>query len=580
MILFTYRFRSGGTPPIRQIVRKGEKAFDQTTKVMRKGPFPIAEEILTTLETFKNQDVILYVAPGAIVRPPLSLLQGSYDVAARVQSIGDRPVGARPFSGVGKVLLDTLAFRNSPAAIRTLRRWADRLAASTVDPSVALAIALRETKAALLHLPEAYCWRESEDRPGRPAEIVAIDHSGGMPEPVSVPDAPLSTPKESVPETPGYCLGPGVLWSGHFGSYASYGKINREVLFRVANSLSVKIDSGTPEACLIDESTWARVQAHRSTLVSPRAPFLRYFGPDFRPPSGVHKTVWTMIETANRVHPDMVRLVNKNYDRLWVPTTWNAETFRSSGVRVPIEVIPLGINPLIYRSQKRGKLPPCRLVSTKRRGTVGVPSDFIFLSVGLISPRKGFEVVADALEMAFPSGRGIDFVIATTHASKGWDRWIRKHFWGRKIRVWLLEGRFAEHEMAAIYAASDVYVSASIGEGWGLGGMEAAAVGLPVVVPNNSSHPDVYGPNVWMFDPDGIARCPEVESVSPWYVGMEFSSFGERSRKSLAGILKHLKSNRSSAEVERRVELLCQRSIGMTWDVTADRVVRGLLEVQ
>lgn len=546
----------------------------------------IVDKILERMKTYKQVDRFLYVAPGALVRPPLPELDRSgWDVAAHVESIGTRPEAPGPFSGIGKVKTSTLAFMRTIRTMRLLERWAGRAETQpAVDPAVSLAISLAEIQdVRFLHLPIEYAWVESEHRPLHRSMTSLVEHGFVLPvthvPAVSGEKVVVATSPDPTSQNPSlFVRPPEVLWNGHLYSYASYGKINREILLRVANSVVVRLDTTNAEPVLVDEYTRSRIDAYKSTLVGERAPFLRFFGPDFRPVRKGEKICWTMMETAGRVHADMAKQVNESYDQLWAPTAWNAETFRAGGVKVPISVVPLGVDPLIYKPGKRMKLPLCRLVSTGKRGLVASPSGFVFLSVGLISPRKGFDVVADALEGTFPRRADIDLVLATTHAPSGWELWLRENFYKRKIRVWMLEGRFAEHEMARIYLGADAYVSASLGEGWNLTAQEAAAVGLPVVVPRNSAHPDVFGDAAFMFDPDGTAPCPEVAPVSPWYVGMEFSKFGSKSKKELGEILKAV--HRGGPGILERTQQVRKRATSMTWDVAAAQVVQRLIDVQ
>jgi len=571
MIVVTFR---GAPPPLLGRVR------DITVGPHVRGPSVCAAMVDAFGRFTIEKDVFLFVAPGgrihsARVWPVVG--QTNWDVAAYVERIGALPKCPGPFSGIGSVHLYTLLIRPTAAGRRVLARWAERSAVRPGNEDVELAIALVETRAAFLQLPRTWVWRESEHRAHEPSAEPVVEFQ-------STPSTPMtSIPPTSVPievqKSELHRRQPEVLWNGHFYSYASYGKINREVLLRVANSVVVKTDTENVEPILVDEYTRARMDAHKGTLIDPRAPFLRFFGPDFRPPVGRHRICWTMMETAGRVHPDMAKQVNQSYDELWVPTRWNAGTFKAGGVRVPIHVVPLGVDPAVYRPQRRRKLPLCRLVSTSKRGAVASPSGFVFLSVGLMSPRKGFDVVADALEIAFRRTDDVDLVLATTHASQGWDLWVREKFAKRKVRVWLLEGRFTEHEMSEIYAGADAYVSASIGEGWNLCAQEAAACGLPIVVPANSAHPDVFGEDDFtLFPSDGLATCPEVEPVSPWYVGMAFSKFGSTSKHALADRLKTLHGG--GRPVREQARRLRARAVGMTWDLAAADVVRRLLKVQ
>ncbi|PJE69360.1 glycosyl transferase family 1, partial [Candidatus Shapirobacteria bacterium CG10_big_fil_rev_8_21_14_0_10_38_14] len=53
----------------------------------------------------------------------------------------------------------------------------------------------------------------------------------------------------------------------------------------------------------------------------------------------------------------------------------------------------------------------------------------------------------------------------------------------------------------ALYQQAEAFVFPSLLEGFGLPGVEAMAVGLPVLASNSSCLPEVYGPAAIYFDP-------------------------------------------------------------------------------
>lgn len=372
-----------------------------------------------------------------------------------------------------------------------------------------------------------------------------------------------------------------VVWSGHFTDYSGYAKANREILFRVANVLRVNLlTTGLEEGLIqVDRHTRNRVEAHRNVRVHEKAPFLRFFGPDYAPKVGGYKIVWTMMETMLYVHHQIVAMINQSYDELWTPTEWNRQVFVESGVKVPSRVMPLGVNSLIYRKVPGAKLPSCRLLTSARVGEMGVPDGFVFLSVGLPSFRKGFDVLAEAFTRAFGDRHDVHLVFGTTHSIPEWNSEVYRQFGSHKAMIWTLEGQYSEHEMARIYSASNCYVSASRGEGFNLPMVESAACGIPVIVPFNTSHPEISGDGAWLFDVDPPAPFPNAKKVSAWYEGMPFSTLGERSIKHLAEIMRAVVEG--GTEVARRTDdfrqTVCER---WTWDNAARLVTERLLEVQ
>lgn len=369
-------------------------------------------------------------------------------------------------------------------------------------------------------------------------------------------------------------LSPGVLWEGVLTGWSGYAKANREILFRVANRLHVELRHVFRASWSCDPVD-ARLSVHERLRVAPSCPFLRFFGPDaYDIPEGRFRIAYTMMETEI-VHPDMVSEINARYDELWTPTSWNAGTFKGSGVKIPIRVMPLGVDPLVYRPIRGAELPGYHPLS---RGAAGSrPSGFVFLSVGLPSFRKGFDLLASAFEEAFAGDEGAALVCAVTHATSNTE--TLSGCAGMKSRIYALEGPRDEHGMAHVYSASSAYVTCSRGEGFNLPLVEAAACGLPVICPRNTTHEEVVGRDAFFFDPEGTATAPGAEKVSPWYEGMPFSAFGRRSRGQLVELLRHVRQDSIGVrETASRLKKRVRESL--TWDRAATLVSRRLLEVQ
>lgn len=373
-------------------------------------------------------------------------------------------------------------------------------------------------------------------------------------------------------------LSPGVLWEGVFQGWSGYAKANRELLFRTANHLYVQIVHALRTGST-DEATDLRLSAHEKTRVARSCPFLRFFGPDAKHlPGDRKKIVFTMMETEV-VHPDMVDLINGRFDELWTPTNWGLEAFRRSGVAIPSRAVPLGVDSSVYRPIPGARLPACALLSRGGSREKEIPEGFLFLSVGLPSFRKGFDLLCDAFEEAFSGRDDVALVCAVTHSTANVEALSRCA--GMKSRIYALEGSFDEHRMARIYSSCNAYVSASRGEGWNLPMCEAAACGLPVIIPRNTTHPEVSGGEdcAFLFDPEGLGPCPSAEAVSPWYKGMPFSVFGKRSRGQLVGLLRHVERDR--ADAQRKASRFRHRVITeLAWESGAETITRRLLEEQ
>jgi hypothetical protein len=336
------------------------------------------------------------------------------------------------------------------------------------------------------------------------------------------------------------------------------------------------MSTGREESSPLDANTKKLIDEFRMIPVPPHAPLLRFFGPDYDGERQRYRIVWTMMETY-RIHDDMVRKAN-DYNEAWFPTEWNRQIFVESGLRIPSYVMRLGVDPDIFRHVSDAKLPECVLVTTDSAGKKGVPEGFKFLTVGLPSFRKGFDVLTEAFEKAFGERDDVHLILGLTHSLRDWILDVQKMFRGLKARVWILSGKFQEEEMAWIYSACNAYVSASRGEGWNLPACEAAACGLPVIVPNNTCHQEVFGDGGFLFSCEGVREYKEAESVSPWYVGMPFANFGPRSVDDLVDRLREVE--RGGLRVREQASKLTSKVRSeYTWDKAAQAATQRVLEL-
>jgi len=415
-----------------------------------------------------------------------------------------------------------------------------------------------------------------EQQPTIPSRLAGFMNRMLRPASAKIADQTLGVGGHCCTEDGRKLLSPGVRWEGVFSGYSGYGKANREIVMRVANSMAVELHHSF-EPPYRDEYQRARYKLYENFRVAKKAPFVRFFGPD-KPVSGQHlpKICYTMMETE-RIHADMVNHLNAKFDELWCPTEWNIKAFQKSGLKIPARVMPLGVDPLLYRPMPPKDFPPCRLLSTKNAGKKHRPDGFIFISVGLPSIRKGFDVLTRAFEDAFAGDKDVSLVCAVTHYTSNVQAFAELEKY--KSRIYALTGEYTEAQMARIYASANAYASASRGEGWNLPVCEAAACGLPVICPNTTSHREVVGQDAFIFHAEGFAPIKGADSISPWYKDVPFSVFGKKSHEELVSILRKVRRNRT--EVKIMAESLKNRmQTKLTWDHAAARITKHLLEIQ
>lgn len=368
-----------------------------------------------------------------------------------------------------------------------------------------------------------------------------------------------------------------VLWCGHFYDYSGYAKANREIVLRVGDTFTVGIENCREFELCVDEYTRKRLGVLEQTPISADAPRVRFFSPIVEEKSR-HRICYTMFETET-MNRHWMNTLNENYNECWVPTRWNAEVFRREGARIPVRVMPLGVDRHLYRPAPRENPPVAYLATTPRAGRFETAQGFVFFSLYQPTFRKGADVLLTAFEQAFGDDPQASLVLAVTaHSSaEAYARQIKKY--ATRSRVYVLTGGHREQELAGVYRGVHAYVSASRGEGWNMPAIEAAASGLPVIAPRNTAHLDFMDDtNAFIFDPEGVEVIPDAGLTSPFYEGQLFSKFGSRSIEHLASHLRAVRDNypRACERATRLRTLVCR---DYTWDRAADRVKDRLVEV-
>jgi len=365
-----------------------------------------------------------------------------------------------------------------------------------------------------------------------------------------------------------------VLWAGHAYGLAGYAKMNREISTRLSKSIRVKLVSeSAPEISSIPDSEKAKLNSLKETPVSVNATLVRGYTPRCEYSPG-RRVCYTMMETQT-VHPDFVRRLNYHYDECWTPTSWNRDTFRDSGVRIPISVVPLGVDPEIFKPTPSRRMLEADLLSTPRCGTRELPRGFVFISLYQPTFRKGVHELLAAFETAFGEDPEAALILATTvHSYKSVQEELSKL--RVRSRVYGLTGALTDQSLADLLRSSQAYVSASIGEGWNLPLCEAAACGVPVIAGRHSAHSDILDDtNAFLFDPEGYAPVLGSEKVCLWYENQSFARFGKRSIDHLISLLREVKESYSNAcsTARRASELIRSR---FTWDLSAMRALENI----
>ncbi|MDP8299922.1 MAG: glycosyltransferase family 1 protein [Candidatus Tantalella remota] len=142
-----------------------------------------------------------------------------------------------------------------------------------------------------------------------------------------------------------------------------------------------------------------------------------------------------------------------------------------------------------------------RIADVKCRYRLG---DNIILYVGSVKPHKNTETLIKVFEQLKRWGATHQLVIC--------GRWDKKE---DRLKKMMSDpdikyiGEVPQEDLVVLYSMAEVLVHLSLYEGFGLTVLEAMSCGLPVVVSNTSSLPEVAGKSAFVVDPHDVEQVAD-----------------------------------------------------------------------
>ncbi len=212
---------------------------------------------------------------------------------------------------------------------------------------------------------------------------------------------------------------------------------------------------------------------------------------------------FSMLET-DRISLKWVHFCNA-MDEVFVPSSFNLETFRNSGVVVPMKIQPGGVDVKLFQ-------PDGKVFDLKSQG---IKTRFNFLTGGQWGQgdvdRKGIGRIISSFLYQFRGNKEVGLIIKTYMISNSiFDRDfclkrirdIKRDFCKKnKIKeedcpdIYLVHGEMKKEELSELARSCQVAVLPSY-EGWGLWHIQLAATGLPIIWVNWSAPVDYLDPKL------------------------------------------------------------------------------------
>ena len=284
--------------------------------------------------------------------------------------------------------------------------------------------------------------------------------------------------------------------------------------------------------------------------------------------SGRLLAAYTTWET-DRLPAESVAILNR-YDRVLVPSRFNAEVFESSGVSVPIGVVPH-----IAPDVKTGAGAPAP-----------AGARFVFYLIASWITRKAVLDAVDAFLMAFGAQDDVVLVIHTTAEDlvarargcagreAATSLSLAKALAGRRDvpEIVLSTRSLLPAEVDRLHRQGDCFVCLSRGEGWGLGAFEAAASGHPAIVTGWSGTREFWPEDYPYFvDYDLIPTTDDRPDA--WWRPRPGERWAKARVAHAAALLRHVYGHREEARSwGRMAQAHVQENFGST------RITRRLLQ--
>lgn len=353
-----------------------------------------------------------------------------------------------------------------------------------------------------------------------------------------------------------------VLWQSAVGNPSGYAVSAREMLLQL-DALDVDV-----RLAYLYGTDWMDTQRddHRLAAMRQRPkdlhlPQVVYASGDlFCKNSGRYRIGYTMLE-VDGIPKDWILQANE-LDEVWVPSSFNKQTFLESGLKVPIHVMPLGVNPDFYNTKIRPYRPTDR---------------FTFLAVFEWGERKGAELLLRAYHRAFGQKDDVLLLAKVINTDGGVN--VQKEVKalnlpenGPPVAI-LYNQDLPTHQMGSLYRSADCLVAPSRGEGWGMPHIEAMACGLPVIATDWSAPTDFM--NESLAYPLQIARLIPAVAKCPYYEGFRWA---EPDEDHLVHLLRHVYENRAEA-AEKGQRASAEVLSKWTWRHAAEKIKARLQEI-
>lgn len=295
-----------------------------------------------------------------------------------------------------------------------------------------------------------------------------------------------------------------VEWCG-FANRSGYAQAAQDYIYAMRRhtnyDIKISLLHSNPEQLSMTPERYQEYMAMMNKNRVPGAPHILHCIPDMQrriPVSG--KTVGFATFETFEPPQNWAEILNGN-DAVICPSQFNVKIFEKLGVKKPIHYIPHCVDTNLYH-------PGVKVDKNER---------FTFLFFGTWMKRKGYCQLLEAWMKEFDSNDNVRLLIKTnryTMANKAIAE--LKQLLGlqkKELAPIVFESRVLnEQELPLLFKSADCLISPTLGEGFGLPGLQCMALGVPVAITNFSGCTDYANDKTaTLIEPSGFIVYNEMD---------------------------------------------------------------------
>lgn len=251
------------------------------------------------------------------------------------------------------------------------------------------------------------------------------------------------------------------------------------------------------------------------------------------------RIAYSMIESS-LIPKEWAEMLNNYFDLVAVPDEFLVKVYKDSGVTIPIFVLPLGLE-LNSFLEKPTQVTKCKKAKP-----------FRFINVSSMIPRKNHEALIKAFYRTFKDNPDVELYInfrtgpnETLVKIKNLISSLNAH------NIILTNKKLDNAEYLKFFMEADVFVSFSKGEGFSIQPREAMALGIPVVISDNTAHKTILKSGLAI----GVLCSSKEPAYNPFlhcYCGEEYITDEEDAVKTLLEIYNNYATHIKLAEDRKK----------------------------